>query len=139
MGHQLSYQGTIDYLYALQKHGVKLGLANTVTLMARLGNPHRAFRSIHVAGTNGKGSTSAFLASVLQAAGYRTGLYTSPHLVSFTERIRVNGAPIPEARVVELARKVRAACHAGEDGQEELNPTFFEVTTAMAFSYFAEQ
>jgi dihydrofolate synthase/folylpolyglutamate synthase len=139
MGHELSYQDTIDYLYALQKHGVKLGLANTVALMAALGNPHRAFPSIHVAGTNGKGSTCAFLASMLQNAGYRTGLYTSPHLVSFTERIRVNGVPIPEAQVVELARKVRAACHAGKDGQEQLNPTFFEVTTAMAFSYFAEQ
>src|SRR5512143_3207423 len=141
MGHQLSYQGTIDYLYALQKHGVKLGLANTVTLMARLGNPHRAFRSIHVAGTNGKGSTSAFLASVLQAAGCRTGLYTSPHLVSFTERIRVDGAPIPEARVVELAERVREAysrsAGTGRDGA--MSPTFFEVTTAVAFCYFAEE
>ena len=75
--------------------------------MELLGAPHRAFRSVHVAGTNGKGSTSAFIASMLQAAGYRVGLYTSPHLISFTERMRINGVQITEAKVVELAQRVR--------------------------------
>jgi dihydrofolate synthase/folylpolyglutamate synthase len=136
-----SYQETIDYLYALQKHGVKLALANTVALMDLLGNPHERFRAVHVAGTNGKGSTSAFLASMLQAAGYRVGLYTSPHLVSFSERIRINGIAIPEARVVDLARRVRAAYQQepAAPGTLGLNPTFFEVTTAMAFTCFAEE
>ena len=85
-----AYRETIDYLYALQKHGIKLALSNSHALMSLMGDPHRKFRSVHVAGTNGKGSTSAFIASMLQAAGYRVGLYTSPHLVSFTERIRIN-------------------------------------------------
>jgi dihydrofolate synthase/folylpolyglutamate synthase len=134
-----SYQATIDYLYGLQKHGVKLGLENTTALLDALGNPHRVFRSIHIAGTNGKGSTSAFLASMLRTAGYRVGLYTSPHLVSFTERIRVNGTVIPEARVVELARQIRSAYQSATGGPDALNPTFFEVTTAIAFAYFAEQ
>ena len=136
----MGYQDTIDYLFGLQKHGIKFGLANSHALMELMGGPHRMFRSIHVAGTNGKGSTALFLASVLQAAGFRVGLYTSPHLVSFTERIRINGTQISEDRVVELAARVRersAGVH-GADG-EPINPTFFEVTTAIAFTYFAEE
>jgi dihydrofolate synthase/folylpolyglutamate synthase len=136
-----SYQETIDYLFALQKHGVKLALANSITLMEIMGNPHRRFRSVHVAGTNGKGSTSACIASMLQTAGYRVGLYTSPHLVSFTERIRINGAAISEADVVELAQKVRDAYRGlkSPEASSGMNPTFFEVTTAIAFRYFADQ
>ncbi len=136
-----AYRETIDYLYALQKHGIKLALSNSATLMALMGDPHRKFRSIHVAGTNGKGSTSAFIASMLQAAGYRVGLYTSPHLVSFTERIRINNVLITEAKVVELAGRVRDVARkaTGPDGRGSLNPTFFEVTTAMAFTYFADE
>jgi len=137
-----SYQETIEYLFALQKHGVKLGLGNTERLMDIMGNPHRRFRSVHVAGTNGKGSTAAFLTGMLLAAGYRVGLYTSPHLVSFTERIRINGVPITEGKVVELARRVREGYEgrAGDSGlPPALNPTFFEVTTALAFTYFAEE
>ncbi len=109
--------------------------------MALMGDPHRKFRSIHVAGTNGKGSTSSFIASMLQAAGYRVGLYTSPHLVSFTERIRINNVLITEAKVVELAGRVRDVARkaTGPDGRGSLNPTFFEVTTAMAFTYFADE
>lgn len=135
-----SYRETIDYLYALQKHGVKLALANTVRLMELMGRPHEKFRSVHVAGTNGKGSTCAFLAQMLGEAGYRVGLYTSPHLVSFTERIRINGVPISEEAVVALTRRVRDAYDQGTggDGANPLNPTFFEVTTAVAFTYFAE-
>src|SRR5512135_1793472 len=130
-----AYQETIDYLYALQKHGIKLALSNSHTLMALMGDPHRKFRSVHVAGTNGKGSTSAFIAGMLQAAGYRVGLYTSPHLVSFTERIRINGVLITEAKVVELAGRVREAARKAEGpgAKVAFSPTFFEVTTAMAF------
>jgi len=133
------YQETIDYIYALQKHGIKLALSNTMTLMEIMGDPQRKFRSIHVAGTNGKGSTSAFTASMLQAAGYRVGLYTSPHLVSFTERIRINNVPLSEDKVVELAQRVREGYQSLSQDDQRLNPTFFEVTTAMAFTYFAEE
>lgn len=135
------YQETIEYLYGLQKVGIKLGLDTSARLMESLGSPHRAFRSVHVAGTNGKGSTAAFLAAMLRAAGLRVGLYTSPHLVSFTERIRINDAVIPELRVVELARRVREAHRAfpAAGGTGGPIPTFFEVTTAMAFVYFAEE
>ena len=136
-----SYQETVDWLFALQKHGIKLALSNSVLLMEIMGSPHRKFSAIHVAGTNGKGSTSAFLASMLMAAGYRVGLYTSPHLVSFTERIRINNAPIPEARVVGLARRVREGYNRlnAADRSGPVSPTFFEVTTAIAFTYFAEE
>ncbi len=135
------YQDTIEYLFALQKHGIKLGLSNSVQILDRLGNPHRKFRTVHVAGTNGKGSTSVFIAEMLRAAGYRVGLYTSPHLVDFSERIRVNNVPVPEAEVVELAQQVREECRrtAAADGSGPIQPTFFEVTTAIAFLYFARQ
>jgi dihydrofolate synthase/folylpolyglutamate synthase len=136
----MSYQKTIDYLFSLQKQGIKFGLSNSIRLMELMGDPHRRFRSVHIAGTNGKGSTAAFLAGMLQAAGYRVGLYTSPHLVSFTERIRINNVPVTEAAVIRLAERVRSRYEGaapGEDGP--LNPTFFEVTTAMAFSHFADE
>src|SRR5512143_588394 len=141
MSPDSSYQKTIDYLYGLQKHGIKLALSNSRTLMEVMGNPHKKFRSVHIAGTNGKGSTSAFLEGMLSAAGYRVGLYTSPHLVSFTERLRIDNVQISEQKVVELARRVREGSHGvpAADGAKSLNPTFFEVTTAMAFSWFAEE
>ena len=141
MTHDRDYQETIDYLFGLQKHGIKLALSNSARLMNLMGDPHNRFRSVHVAGTNGKGSTSSFLASMLQAAGYRVGLYTSPHLVDFTERIRINGEPITETKVVELARRVRESYRqiTNVTGADRLNPTFFEVTTALAFTYFAEE
>jgi dihydrofolate synthase / folylpolyglutamate synthase len=136
----MSYHETIGYLFGLQKHGIKFGLANSVRLMELLGDPHRRFRALHIAGTNGKGSTAALLAGVLRAAGYRTGLYTSPHLVSFAERIRVDGVPIAEERVVELADRVRRRYQdlSPAGAGEAMSPTFFEVTTAMAFTHFAE-
>jgi dihydrofolate synthase/folylpolyglutamate synthase len=137
----MAFQETIRYLYSLQQQGIKFGLTNSFLLMSCMGDPHRRFRSIHVAGTNGKGSTAAFLESMLRAAGYRVGLYTSPHLVSFTERIRVNGAPISEDRVVELAERVRE-CYRRDEGTPgipAMSPTFFEVTTIMAFTHFAEE
>ena len=135
------YRETIEYLYALQKHGIKLALSNSFRILESMGNPHRKFKAVHVAGTNGKGSTSAFIASILRAAGLRVGLYTSPHLVSFTERIRINGDQISEKRVVELAKRIRKACDDlnAADSITAMNPTFFEVTTAIAFTYFAEE
>ena len=130
-----SYQETIDYLYALQKHGIKLALSNSLRLMEVTGNPHARIRTVHVAGTNGKGSTSALLAGILTAAGFRVGLYTSPHLISFPERIRIDGRQIPEDKVVELAQQIRS----GYAGEAEMRPTFFEVTTTIAFAWFAQE
>jgi dihydrofolate synthase/folylpolyglutamate synthase len=127
-----SYTEALEHLYGLQHHGIKLGLETTQALLARLGAPERRFASLHVGGTNGKGATAAMAASVLRAAGRRVGLYTSPHLVDFRERIRVNGEPIPEERIAGLVERVRAA--QGPD----LHPTFFEFTTAMAFQHFAD-
>jgi dihydrofolate synthase/folylpolyglutamate synthase len=128
----MTYSSAVTYLYSLQKHGIKLGLATMKELMVRLGMPQTRYRALHIAGTNGKGSTAAIAAAVLQAAGYRVGLYTSPHLVEFRERIRVNGDMIDESQVALLTEQLKALC--GED----LSPTFFECTTAMAFQYFAD-
>ncbi|MBT1712051.1 bifunctional folylpolyglutamate synthase/dihydrofolate synthase [Fulvivirgaceae bacterium PWU5] len=111
---------------------LKPDLTNTLALCAALGNPQERFKTIHVAGTNGKGSTSHTLAAVLQTAGYKTGLFTSPHLKSFTERIRVSGQPVEEAFVVDFVNRIRAAA-------DTIEPSFFEVTVAMAFDYFAQQ
>lgn len=135
----MNYQETLTYLYEcvpmFQQVGssaYKEGLENTQALDAHLGHPHHRFKTIHVAGTNGKGSCSHTLAAILQAAGYRTGLYTSPHLVDFRERIRVNGEMASEEFVIEFVEKHRLFF-------EPLHPSFFELTTAMAFTYFAEQ
>lgn len=126
------YSKTVNYLYDLQKHGIKLGLSNIGRLTDMLDKPHNSFRSIHIAGTNGKGSTATMIASILKTSGYNVGIFTSPHLVSFTERIRVNGRPISESNVVSLTHRIRES-FAGTD----LNPTFFEVVTALAFYYFS--
>ncbi len=112
--------------------GYKEGLSNTLALDDHFGHPHQSFKTIHVAGTNGKGSVSHTLAAVLQECGYRVGLYTSPHLVDFRERIRVNGQEIPEDYVVDFVEQERAFF-------EPLHPSFFEVTTALAFKYFRER
>lgn len=111
---------------------MKFGLRNMKHLLEHSGNPETCFPSLHIAGTNGKGSTSAFLASIVMEAGYRTALYTSPHLVRFTERIRINGREIPERRLVSYARALRPAI-------EEVSATFFEATTCIAFRYFADE
>ncbi|MHB1278392.1 MAG: bifunctional folylpolyglutamate synthase/dihydrofolate synthase, partial [Bacteroidia bacterium] len=110
----------------------KADLNNTVALCAALENPERKFKSIHIAGTNGKGSSSHMLASVLQAQGYKTGLYTSPHLRDFRERIRINGVMIPEEEVIRFT-------HTMEEAILRIEPSFFELTMAMAFTYFAEE
>ena len=135
----MTYEETITYLYnsapLFQNVGgdaYKEGLGTTLTLDKHFGHPHRKFRTIHVAGTNGKGSCSHTLAAILQSAGYKVGLYTSPHLVDFRERIRVNGEMIPRQRVIGFVEQHRSFF-------EPLHPSFFELTTAMAFNYFAEQ
>ncbi|GAB2501295.1 bifunctional folylpolyglutamate synthase/dihydrofolate synthase [Algoriphagus taiwanensis] len=135
----MTYQETLDYLYQslpmFQRVGdsaFKKDLSNTLALCAHLGNPEKKFKSIHVAGTNGKGSTSHSLAAIFQASGYKTGLYTSPHLKSFTERIRINGMEIGEQDVVDFVAENR-------EFLEELRPSFFEMTVGMAFWYFAKQ
>src|SRR4030042_1253954 len=128
----MSYSGTIDYLYNLQKFGIKFGLGNISKLVSVLDNPHKSFFSIHVGGTNGKGSTSAIIASILKTAGLKVGLFTSPHIVSFTERISINGEEITEEDVIKLAEEVRDIV----EHLEDFSPTFFEVVTAMALLYF---
>lgn len=135
----MTYQETIQYLYnstPVFEHvgasAYKEGLYNTIALDVHLGHPHRKYKTIHVAGTNGKGSCSHTLAAVLQKEGCRVGLYTSPHLVDFRERIRVNGVCIGEEDVVRFVERERGFF-------EPLHPSFFELTTAMAFNYFAEQ
>ena len=135
----MDYQETLTYLYnsapLFQQVGsaaYKEGLENTYTLDEYFGHPHRRFRTIHIAGTNGKGSCSHTLAAILQSAGYKVGLYTSPHLVDFRERIRINGTPVSQQFVIEFVEKHRHFF-------EPLHPSFFELTTAMAFLYFAEQ
>jgi len=129
-----SIERSIAFLYGLQRHGIKPGLDRTQALLSALGDPQRAFRAIHVGGTNGKGSTAALLAALLASQGYRVGLYTSPHLVDFSERIQVNGHAIPSEWLSELTECVRTAAesHLAE------TPTFFEATTVVAFAYFAE-
>ncbi|HCC69269.1 MAG TPA: bifunctional folylpolyglutamate synthase/dihydrofolate synthase [Nitrospiraceae bacterium] len=129
-----AYQDSVNYLYGLQKHGIKLGLENPRRLMDVLGNPQKNFSSIHIAGTNGKGSTSAMLAAILMECGFKVGLYTSPHLVSFTERIKINGLPISESDVVDLTGYIRKLM---SERAPDLLPTFFEFVTAMAFYYFS--
>lgn len=126
------YRDTIDWLFGLQFVGIKLGLERMRAMAAGWGNPQRAYEVVHVAGTNGKGSTSSFIAAGLQAAGYRVGLYTSPHLVDFRERIRVNGVMIGQEDVLRMAAALRPEV-------EARNATFFEATTLMAFRHFAEQ
>ncbi|MBR1801179.1 MAG: bifunctional folylpolyglutamate synthase/dihydrofolate synthase [Bacteroidaceae bacterium] len=133
------WEEALQYLYSavpmFQNIGAgayKEGLATTRALDEHFGHPHRRYRTIHVAGTNGKGSVSSTLAAILQSAGLRVGLYTSPHLVDFRERIRVDGEMIPEQRVIDFVEQERVFF-------EPLSPSFFELTTALAFLYFAEQ
>jgi dihydrofolate synthase/folylpolyglutamate synthase len=131
----MSYNEAVHYLYSLQKHGIKFGLDNITRLLSGLGNPQKSFLSVHVAGTNGKGSTSAIIASILQTSGLRVGLFTSPHLISFTERIKIDGEEIAENEIVRLAGEIRKTVSLLDD----LTPTFFEVVTAMAFLHFKRE
>ena len=135
----MTYEETITYLFNsaplfqhVGKDAYKEGLDTTHQLDEHFGHPHRRFKTIHVAGTNGKGSCSHTLAAILQSAGYKVGLYTSPHLIDFRERIRVNGVPVEQAYVIDFVENHRTFF-------EPLHPSFFELTTSMAFNYFAEQ
>lgn len=135
----MNYQETLEYLFvktpAFQQKGetaYKPGLANVMELDDFYGNPHKKFKTIHIAGTNGKGSVSHTLAAILQTAGYKVGLYTSPHLKDFSERIRINGKPISKQYVIDFVREA-------EEIIDRLNPSFFEITTLMAFTYFAHE
>lgn len=134
-----NYEQTVNYLYEQLPMFTRIGaaafkkdLTNTIKLCTELGNPQERFKSIHIAGTNGKGSVSHMLAAIFQAAGYRVGLYTSPHLVDFRERIRIDGEPVNREWVVDFV-----AAH--KNLIEEVEPSFFEITVAMAFTAFAEQ
>lgn len=135
----MTYKETTDYLFNstplfqnVGKDAYKEGLQNTLTLDAHFQSPHKHYKTIHVAGTNGKGSCSHTLASILQDAGYKVGLYTSPHLVDFRERIRVNGKMITEQAVINFVEE-------NKNLFEEIHPSFFEITTALAFKYFMEE
>lgn len=135
----LNYQQTIDYLFNRLPMFSRLGaaaykgsLTDTIKLCEAVGNPHLQFKSIHIAGTNGKGSVSHMLSAIFQTAGYTTGLYTSPHLKDFRERIKVDGKMVEEAFVIEFTGRIRPLI-------EALEPSFFEITVAMAFSWFARQ
>jgi dihydrofolate synthase/folylpolyglutamate synthase len=135
----MDYPQTIEYLFTrlplfsrIGAAAYKSDLTNIRELCSRLGNPERKFKSIHVAGTNGKGSTSHMLAAILQKAGYKTGLYTSPHLHDFRERIRINGHMIPETNIVEFTGRI-------QNWIDQVEPSFFEITVAMAFEWFAQE
>lgn len=135
----MNYKQTLDYLYGKLPMFTRVGavafkkdLHNTIAMCEKLGNPQQKFKTIHVGGTNGKGSTSHMLAAIFQQAGYKTGLYTSPHLKDFRERIRINGVMVSESFVTDFVEQQ-------QDIMEEISPSFFEVTVAMAFSYFAEE
>ena len=134
----MNYKEAIDYLYntlpmfsRMGSAAFKKDLTNTLLLCERLGNPQKKFKSIHVAGTNGKGSVSHMLAAIFQTVGYKTGLYTSPHLYDFRERIKINGVMCEEDFVVDFVKRIKSAI-------EEIEPSFFEITVAMAFDYFAQ-
>lgn len=131
---RISYPQITEWLFSLEAEGIKFGLENTLELLRRVGNPHLDFRSIHVAGTNGKGSTCAMLAAVLQESGIRTGLYTSPHILDFTERIKINGVDITRDEVEDMAHELRPVVQEMELEGRRL--TFFEVTTVIAFLHF---
>ncbi len=128
---------TLSYLFSLEQFGIKFGLDNIVAIVERLGRPDRAYRTIHVAGTNGKGSVTAMTAAALRAAGHRSARYTSPHLVDLAERFVVDGAPVSQEALVTAAADVRDVVESlRADGTLETQPTFFEVTTAMALELF---
>lgn len=129
------FRESLAYLYGLQRFGMVFGLSNIENILRALGNPHEHLKAIHIGGTNGKGSTAAMMASILQESGHRVGLYTSPHMVSFTERIQINSQPISEAEVAGLTARIKKRIEQAEVPQEF---TFFDFTTAMAFLYFAE-
>ena len=129
----MTYKQALNYLYGLQKYGVKFGLSKTSNIMKKMGNPHKGQKYIHIAGTNGKGSVSAMIESVLMKSGLKVGFYSSPHLVRFTERFRINRKEISKKKVIELTEEIKSIINPAEP------PTYFEATTAMALAYFARE
>src|SRR5208337_3392976 len=124
------FNETVEFLYSLEKFGILLGLENITSLLQQLGNPQNKFATIHVAGSNGKGSTSAYIYGMLRSAGYKAALYTSPHLNDFRERIMLNGSMISKEDIIETTEKIRRICNPERT-------TFFEFTTAIAFDAIA--
>jgi len=133
---QDAYRKSLDYLYRLEKFGMIFGLTQVERILNAIGNPHKEIQAIHIGGTNGKGSTAAMVSSILQKEGYRVGLYTSPHLVRFTERIRVNGKEIDEEEVAALTQRLRREIESAGIARPF---TFFDFTTAMALHYFNQK
>jgi dihydrofolate synthase/folylpolyglutamate synthase len=133
------YADLVDWMFRLERFGIKLGLENMRDFLSRIGDPHEDFDSVHITGTNGKGSVSAMVAEVLRCAGLRTGLYTSPHLVDFRERVRVCSEDIPEADVVRIGNGLRTVMEEMASESDEKQLTFFEFTTGLAFKYFSEE
>jgi dihydrofolate synthase/folylpolyglutamate synthase len=131
-----AYQQSLDYLYSLEKFGMIFGLTQVERILKAIGDPHREIQAIHIAGTNGKGSTAAMMAAILEREGYRVGLYTSPHLIRFTERIKVNGKEIEKEEVAELSGWMRERI---EEANIDPPFTFFDFTTAMALYYFKQK
>jgi len=134
-----TYAQALDYIYDLTKYGIKLGLKNINYLLYLLGEPHKKLKIIHVAGTNGKGSTSSLISSILQSDGHKVGLYTSPHLVNFTERIKINHKSIDRKKVSELLERIKPSIEKVANTPSFGHPTFFEVITSMAFLYFFKE
>jgi len=130
---RMSYAEAVEYLYSLQVYGIKFGLSKTANLLKAFGDPHRGQRYVHIAGTNGKGSVAAMVESILRTSGLKVGFYSSPHLVRFTERFRINGQEIPSGTAAGLVQELRAVMDPTQP------PTFFEVTTAMGLIYFARE
>lgn len=128
----MQYKDVLEYLLQLETFGIKLGLENITRIETFLGNPHKAYPVIHIAGTNGKGSTAAIMESILANSGYRIGLYTSPHLVDFRERIRINGRLIDQKYITDFFNDMK-------EKFDIIKPTFFEATTALAFNYFRDE
>lgn len=134
----MDYRDLTEWMFNLERFGIKLGLENPTEFMGQIGNPQNDFRSVHVTGTNGKGSVCAFLASILQRSGLKVGLYVSPHLVDFTERISINGKDISHADTVRLGSELRPVMEKMASEGEDKQLTFFEFTTGLAFKYFSE-
>ncbi|MDA3860695.1 MAG: Mur ligase family protein, partial [Melioribacteraceae bacterium] len=128
----MNYKESLEKLFSLHQFGIKLGLDNINNLLVHIGNPEKQLKAIHIAGSNGKGSTASFIASILIEAGHKVGLYTSPHFVKFNERIRINGIEIPDEYVANFVNE-------NNNYIDRESPTFFELTTALAFQYFADE
>lgn len=128
----MNYEQSLEKLFSLHQFGIKLGLENIQKLLNHIGNPEAELKTIHIAGSNGKGSTASFIASILTEAGYKVGLYTSPHFINYNERIRINGIEIPDNYVVQFVNE-------NENYINIESPTFFELTTAIAFKYFSDE